>query len=140
MPGACPALVFKGENYYLVGTGHENGLRVTTSIAMLPTREKKQLLILFSTLKAEAAIAPVAGAAAASDLPKFRMILTFSRIILREPRPASSLVRERFKKSSSTPPSRCGRYRKYPAIDGGKNRNKNDRGLLVIPTRNQYSA
>lgn len=62
---------------------------------------KKQLFILLS-----AAIASVAVVAAA-DFPKFRMILTFSWIALRESGPSSSLVWETFLEVPSPPPTPC---------------------------------
>lgn len=67
---------------------------------------KKQLFILLSALKAEAAIASVAVVAAA-DFPKFRMILTFSWIARRESGPSSSLVWETFLEVPSPPPAPC---------------------------------
>lgn len=97
---------------------------MTTSIAIIPQTEKKQLFILCSTLKAEAAIAPVAGAAAAaSDFPKFRMNRTFSRIVvLREPKSCELLSIGKIQKVLLLhhPASGHGPYRKYPAIYGGK--------------------
>lgn len=58
---------------------------MAVSIGITPKIEKDSFFfITLSTLKAEAAIASVEVIAEAADFLKFRMILTFSWIILRE--------------------------------------------------------
>lgn len=79
-----PDLGIKGDHYYLVGIDQPTDMFQGWQevLALHLKSRKKQLFILLSALKAEAAIASVAVVAAA-DFPKFRMILTFSWIARR---------------------------------------------------------
>lgn len=102
-----PELGIKGDHYYLVGIDQPTDMFQGWQevIALHLKSRKKQLFILLSALKAEAAIASVAVVAAA-DFPKFRMILTFSWIA-RRVRSFWFFSVGKILKASSPPPTPC---------------------------------